>query len=82
MSTIKKQIKECDICGENATSLCFKCIQYFCDSCFKLIHIKQKNLNHQKESIYSYVPIDLKCKEHPINPISLFCLDEKGNNIL
>ena len=78
----KKLIKECDICGENATCLCFKCIQYFCESCFKLIHDKKKNSNHQKEPIDPFVPIDLKCPDHPINPITFFCLDEKGKYIL
>lgn len=72
-------IKECDICGENATSLCFKCIHYFCDSCFKFIHDKKKNASHLKEPLDPYIPIDLKCPEHPINPITVFCLDEKGN---
>ena len=81
MEKNKKLIKECDICGINATSLCFKCIQYFCESCFKLIHDKPKNANHQKEIIDPYIPIDLKCLDHPIYPITLFCLDEKGNII-
>ena len=77
-----KYIKECDICGVNATCLCFKCILYFCESCFKLIHDKQKNSNHKRELIDPYIPIDLKCPEHPINPLVLFCLDEKGNKVL
>ena len=81
MEKNKKLIKEYDICGINATCLCFECIQYFCESCFKLIHEKQKNSNHQKEIIDPYVPIDLKCQIHPKNPLSLFCLDEKGNII-
>ena len=74
-----KNIKECDICGVNATCLCFNCLKYFCESCYKFIHDKQKNCNHKKEQIDPYVPIDLKCPEHPINPITLFCLDDKGN---
>ena len=77
-----KNIKECDICGVDSTCLCFNCIQYFCESCYKYIHDKQKNSNHKKESIDPYVPIDLKCPEHPIIPITLFCLDEKGNQTL
>jgi len=75
----KTAIKECDICGANATNLCYQCILYFCDSCYKLIHDKKKNANHKKESLDPYIPIELKCQEHPKNPISLFCLDEKGN---
>lgn len=26
-----------------------------------------------------YVPIDLKCQEHPDIPLNLFCVEEKGN---
>ena len=74
-----KNIKECDICKVNATCLCFNCIQYFCESCYKYVHNKQSNSSHKKELIDPYVPIDLKCPEHPIIPITLFCLDEKGN---
>ena len=70
--------KNCDICGTNANCLCFNCINYFCDSCFKLIHDKQKNSNHKKEKIDPYIPIELKCKEHPKIPLNLFCIDEKG----
>ena len=81
MDKNKKLIKECDICGTNATSLCFQCLLYLCDSCYKFIHDKQKNSNHQKELIDPFVPIDLKCQDHPLNPITLFCLDEKGNII-
>ena len=79
MEKNKNGIKECDICGSNATSLCFKCLLYFCDSCYKFIHDKQKNSNHQKKIIDPYVPIDLKCQEHPEIALTLFCLDEKGN---
>ena len=74
MEKNKNKIKECDICGINATCLCFKCILYFCDSCYKFVHDKQKNSNHKIESLDPYIPIDLKCSEHPINPITLFCL--------
>ena len=76
----KNLIKKCDICDEDATSLCFNCKQYFCESCFKLIHNKQKNAQHKKENIDPYVPIYLKCQEHQDNLISLFCLNEKGKN--
>lgn len=81
MDQYNQIIKECDICDANATSLCFKCNQYFCDSCYKLVHGKHKNLYHQKEPIDTYVPINLKCQIHPGNPLSLFCLDEKGKFI-
>ena len=82
MEKNKNGIKECDICSSNATYLCFKCLQYFCDSCYKFIHDKQKNSEHKKQLIDPYVPIDLKCSDHPENPLSLFCLDEKSKYIL
>ena len=40
---------------------------------------EKKGSNHKKEQIVPYVPIDIKCSLHPKNPISLFCLEEKGN---
>ena len=78
METNQKNYKTCDICGVDATSLCFQCVMYFCESCFKLIHDKQKNSQHIKEKIDYFVPIDLKCPEHPTNPRNLFCVDDKG----
>ena len=77
MDKKEKSIKECNICGKNATSLCFKCLQYFCEDCYKYVHNKQINSNHKKEEIDIYVPIDLKCQDHPENSLNLFCLDEK-----
>ena len=77
MERKKIGIKECDLCDSNATSLCFKCLSYFCDSCYKLINDKQKYSNHQKILIDPYVPMDLKCLDHPQIPLTLFCLDEK-----
>ena len=74
-------IKQCDICGINASCLCFDCINYFCESCFKLIHDKKINSGHKKEKIDPYIPIDLKCKDHPKIPLNLFCIDEKCNLI-
>ena len=74
-----KITKHCHICGLIATSLCYNCMQYFCESCFKLIHDIQNNSKHKKESIDFYVPIDLRCQEHPLIPLNLFCLEERGN---
>ena len=73
-----KLIKNCEFCGTNATSLCFECLEYYCESCFKLIHEKQLKSQHKKENIDLYVPIDLKCSQHPNNANNLFCIDEKG----
>ena len=36
-------------------------------------------LKHEKQSIDVFVPIDIKCPEHPSVPLNLFCTDEKGN---
>ena len=82
MEEKSKLIKECDICGEMATSLCFKCVNYFCENCYKLIHEKKKNSSHIKEIIDPFVPFDLKCPDHPSIPINLFCADEKGKSII
>ena len=71
-------IKECETCGVNATCLCFICNEYFCDSCFKMNHDKKIKSGHKKEKIDVYVPIEIKCQDHPNNSLNLFCLDEKG----
>ena len=76
-----KNIKECEMCDSSATCLCFKCNNYFCESCFKLIHNLKKNLNHKKENIDPFVPIELKCPYHSQNPMNLFCINEKGKFI-
>ena len=78
MEKIQKNLKVCEICGSYATSLCFKCISYFCDSCYKFVHDKQQNSTHIKENIDPYVPIDTKCPDHQKIVINLFCVDEKG----
>ena len=72
-------IKKCDICKEDAIYICFSCKQYFCESCYKFIHNKPINSNHKKENIDLYIPLELKCQEHPDNPLNLFCLNETGN---
>ena len=79
MENNQKNYKECDICGEMANSLCFKCVMYLCDSCLRFIHDKNKNKEHKKEKIDYFVPFDLKCPEHPKDRINLFCKDENGN---
>ena len=73
-----KLIKHCDFCSSDSTCLCFECLNYFCENCFKIIHSLQKNKEHKKEKIDLYIPIDLKCPQHPKIPIDLFCVDEKG----
>ena len=79
MEEIKsKQFKYCELCNINATCLCFKCNSYFCDRCYKIIHDIKKDPQHKKENIDPFVPIDIKCPDHPQDRINLFCVDEKG----
>ena len=78
MEIKKYKEKTCELCGELAKSLCLKCNSYFCDSCYKFVHEKKKNNNHQKEDIDPFVPFDTKCPEHPNVPVNLFCIDDKG----
>ena len=79
MNEKKSNIKKCDYCKKEPTSLCYKCMFYFCDSCFKTAHNKEETQSHIKEKIdYYYVPIDLRSPEHNLNPMNLFCVDEKG----
>ena len=71
--------KKCDLCGEVASSLCFKCVMYFCDSCYKIVHNMKISRLHKKEKIDYFVPMDIKCQEHPNDRINLFCVDDNGN---
>ena len=73
------KLKKCEFCKIDATCLCFPCKTYFCDSCFKLGHNTEGFKSHKKEKIDYYVPIDLKCTEHKLYPMELFCINEKGN---
>ena len=73
--------KICDLCGEIACSLCFKCVMYFLDSCYKIVHDMKISKQHKKESIDYYVPMDIKCELHPNDRINLFCVDENGNKL-
>ena len=70
-------IFQCDICGEQAETLCTNCKKYFCEPCFKFVHEKKKNVGHKKEVIDPFVPIETKCPIHPDVPINLFCVTEK-----
>ena len=81
MESNQKNQKICEICGEFAKILCLKCNSYFCDSCDKYVHEKKRNIQHKKEIIDPFVPIDLKCPSHPDIPLNFFCVDEKGKLI-
>ena len=73
------KIKKCEVCKTDASCLCFQCMSYFCDSCFKLSHNNEEFKFHKKEKIDYYVPIDIKCLEHKLFPNKLFCINENGN---
>ena len=75
---MKSIIKKCDIGKEDATCSCFNCMFSFCDSCFKTAHHKEETQSHIKDWIHYYVHIDLRCPEHNLSPMNLFCVDEKG----
>jgi hypothetical protein len=70
--------KNCEVCKIEAKCLCFKCMSYFCDSFFKLSHSSEEYKVHKKDKIDLFVPMDLKCPEHKIYSIGLFCTNEKG----
>lgn len=76
---MESEIKECEFCLEKATCLCYKCFTHFCDSCFNLAHRNEKRKSHKKEKIDYFIPINMKCKQHNLVPINLFCVDDKGN---
>ena len=78
MEINNKFIKKCDLCKNNATNLCFQCKHNYCEGCKKFIHDLKENSGHKIENIDPYIPIDLKCPEHPENALNLFCVDEKG----
>ena len=69
-------IKYCEYCETYSSCLCFDCLEYYCEDCFKMIHNKPKKSKHKKEEIDPYIPLDLKCPEHQKVPNNLFCLDE------
>ena len=72
-------IKKCEICTSYANSLCYECLNYYCNSCYKFIHDKENNSKHKKEKIDPFVPVEIKCPLHSKSPLNLFCIKEKGN---
>ena len=81
MNQIQKNEKLCEICGIPAKSLCINCLSYYCEECYKYVHNKEQNKQHKKEKIDYFVPMDIKCQDHPKDRINLFCIDEKGNTL-
>jgi len=78
MKEEKINVKNCELCQEIATNICFDCSFYLCDSCFQFLHEKKANKDHEKEEIDDFIPIDIKCPEHPKIPMNLFCIKEKS----
>lgn len=72
------ETKFCEICKDSPKYICFDCGFYLCDSCFKFIHEKKANLEHKKEVLNTLIPMNIKCQEHPKNPMNLFCVTEKS----
>ena len=68
----------CEICGSLASSLYARCIEYYCDSCYKLVHARKEKAEHEKSAINYIIPVETKCQNHPKYPKELFCVDEKG----
>ena len=70
--------KKCEICKCKATNICFECLSYLCDSCYKCIHDKEQNFFHHKDEIDSFISIDIKCPIHSKSAINLYCVNEKS----
>ena len=80
MEENKLNYKACDICKSQASLFCMECLyNYYCDSCYKLIHGIKENKNHKKENIDNFLAIETRCQLHKNVPLNLFCIDEKGN---
>ena len=48
MEGAKNKEKNCELCKETATNICYDCSFYLCDSCFKFLHNKKANLDTKK----------------------------------
>ena len=79
---MKSNLRKCEICEEEASNICYQCNMYLCEKCFKFIHEKKPKSQHKKEVIDLFVPINIKCSLHSEDNINLFCIDEKGMQII
>ena len=73
------KIKKCESCQIDATCLCYQCMSYLCDSCFKITHNNELKKSHKKDKIDYFAPIDIKCPLHKLYPNGLFCVNDKDN---
>ena len=78
----KERNKKCEICELEATCLCFKCNNYLCEKCYKMVHDLKKSQGHKKELIDPLIYYDLKCPLHNTQQNTLFCLDDKSKIII
>jgi len=56
-------------------------MNYYCDSCFKIAHTKEEFKTHKKENIDYFNFIDVRCPEHKLSPMNLFCLKKENITI-
>ena len=48
MEVKHKNFKQCEMCkDEEATALCLDCYNNFCETCYKCIHDRKKNIKGQ-----------------------------------
>ena len=78
MEIIQNKNFVCEIWNKKTSCFCLKCMNYFCDICYKLIHEKKEINQHKKEKIDYLIPIDLKCPFHPKYLNEYFCIDQNG----
>ena len=50
----------------------------FVNHAINLYMKKKKNSQHVKENVDPYIPIDIKCPDHPQIVNNLFCVNENG----
>ena len=42
-------LKKCEFCFLDAKCICFECMSYFCDNCFKICHNNEIKKSHKKD---------------------------------
>ena len=78
---MEKNYKLCNICKSKVNYICFECSNnFYCESCFKMVHNKKENINHQKFDVDYFIQAKTLCPEHQTIPLNIFCLTENGNN--
>lgn len=76
---MEKIYKQCGVCKSPVKYICFDCSNnFYCESCFNMIHNKKENFLHPKFEIDYFIQAKNLCQEHPTIPLNLFCLTENG----